>query len=539
MRSLPRGTKLQVEMVYDPLQEQQQRIEDRNCAPSRTRSNTFMSWTFDCMTASFFEQPSARVILPFILPPLQQQFNVNTQNQVQYGIELTSLCLSFDQRATATGITGYDSASDPGLLTDADMSRYTIFLRLVQRIPTFYGGTQDNRLPIYQIEIPGTEVFGNPLFFRNPLLIQDLTLQLQNNRSYYWELSIPGLYTATPLTEEQLALPSFTLQAGLQLPLLEETQSVQNLPVGTWAPLTLPVNVPAVDSIIGGSADLQAPMLVFDTFLMERLQAGRGAGSGGQQMQGQEQELSALQSYLRDRGYTCIVVPMWQGYQDCRCSSVTADALPGTIAPWTDSTMDRRVVRVPDGFVLHHALAIQNLNSPDSTNTRGFTGRGTTPTSLSFSNAIGIAMHNGLRTEDFKYQQVAYCNWTEATVSNILVDDIQFPAALASTACRILSIPLVGPAPGDGASYYATGIPFFMGSSNDVTQTRTQVGQMPPQFGGGAVAAPGTDGAENMLEVRWVMDDVIAGLDNPLDPDGVLIGVGGHQVLLIGSVPVQ
>lgn len=540
MRSLPRGTKLQVEMVYDPLQEQQQRVEDRECAPALTYTNTSMHWTFDCMTASFFEDPAARVILPFILPPLQQQFDPNTQNQVQYGIELISLCLSFDQRATATAITGYDSTgSSPGLLTDADMSRYTIMLRLMQKIPSFYGGSQDNRLPIYQVEIPGLEVFGNPLFFRNPLLIRDLTLQLQNNRSYYWELSIPGLYTATPLTHEQLAMPSFTLQASIRVPLLEETDDVQNLPVDTWPPLTLPLTIPAGNAIIDGTSDLQTPMQTFDQFLMERLQAGRGAGSGGQQMQGQEQALSALQSYLRDRGYVCIVVPMWQGYQDCRFSSVTTDALPGTSAPWTDPTMDRRIIRVPDGFILHHALAIQNLNSPDSTNTRGFTGRGTVPTSLSFSNAVGIAMHNGLRTEDFQYQQVAYCNWTEATVANILVDAIQFPGVLSPLACRILNIPLVGPAPGSGSSYTATGLPFFMGAGNDVTQSRTQVGQMPPQFGGGALQAPTTDGAENLLELRWSMSDAIAGLDNPLDPDGVLIGTGGHYILMIGTVPVQ
>ena len=169
MRALPRGTKLQVEMVYDPLQEQQQLVEDRECSPANQHSNTFMHWTFDCMTASFFEDPQATVSLPFILPPLQPQFDPDLQNQVQYGMELTSLCLSFDQRATAIGITGYDSASNPGLLTNTDLSRYTIQLRLMQKVPQFYGGTAEAGITIYQLEIPGLEVFGNPLFFRNPL----------------------------------------------------------------------------------------------------------------------------------------------------------------------------------------------------------------------------------------------------------------------------------------------------------------------------------------------------------------------------------
>lgn len=539
MRQLPRGTKLQVEMVYDPLQEHQQRVFDQECGVQQDHSSTTLHWTFDTLTASFFEEPGARILLPFILPPLQQDFDPTKQSQIQYGQQLTSLCLSFDQRAEAAGITGYFSSSQPGLLTACDLSRYTIQLRLIQKIPRFYGGNTASTTPIYQLEIPGQEVFGNPFFFRNPLLIPDLNIQLQNNRTYYWEITVPGLYTATPLVNEQLAMPSFTLQATIRTPLLAEADDIQNLPTLVPNPVTLPLTIPSANAIIDGTTDVQTSMGTFDTFLQEKLQGGRGLGSGAQQAQGQEQALPELRSYLKDRGYTCIVVPMWQGYEDVRCGTVTSSALPGLTAPWTMPTLDRRVVRVPDGFVLHHAMAVQNLNSPPSPNTAGYTQYGDLPSSNNMVHQVGIAMHNGLRTEAFAYQQLAYCQWTRVTAPNFLVDELSIIGNLTNPSMRVLNIPLVYPAPGVNTSYTATGTPIFMGAGNDVTQARTDIGQMPPQFGGGALQPSTTEGAENLLELRWAMADVVDGLDNPLDPEGVLIGVGGHYVVLIGTVPVQ
>jgi hypothetical protein len=529
-------------MVYDQLAQAQSDCASASLAPALATSQTTLHWTFDCLTASYFEAGRAGVWVPFMLPPLQQDFSgpAGTANLEQYGQQLTSLVLSWDQRAEAVGITGYDGASGPGLLTACDMTRYSVFLRLLSRTPTFYGGDVTNQTVVYQTEIPGAEVFGNPLFFRNPLLINDLAIPLQNNRTYFWELSIPGLYTATPLSIEQLAMPSFTLQATVKTPLLATpSEYTQNAPTATWPAQTLPLTTPAGNAVINGTTDLQASFNTFDQFLSNKVQSGRGLASGGTQAVGTEQDTSAYAAMMADQGYTVIIVPMWQGYRDVRCSEVPTMVLPGLSAPWTMATLDKRVVRVPDGFVLHHALAVQNLASPPSPNTTGYAVWGTPPSSAAFSHAVGIAVNNGLRADDFAYQQVAYANWTPATAANIEVDEYWDGQAVTPRLWRMVNIPLVWPAPGVNTSFTATGKAFFMGTSNSATQARQQVGAMPPQFGGGALQSSSTNGAENLLECRWLIEDSINGLDNLADPDGVLIGTGGHQIILIGTVPVS
>ena len=61
---------------------------------------------------------------------------------------------------------------------------------------------------------------------------------------------------------------------------------------------------------------------------------------------------------------------------------------------------------------------------------------------------------------------------------------------------------------------------------------------MPVNFGGATNSTPGTKGGENLLLVRWSMEDA-AGLGNTgAKKDEVLCGPGGHQVILIGRQSV-
>lgn len=552
-RSYARGVKLTIDHLYTPLATVETALDN-----ATVQDTALVPWKLSFSTpflsSDMFEETStypddeAQVMFPFVMPPLQGDFDRSTLQLPRNFPVLREISIGWDQAAEPVGITDmYCSASGTadGKLTATNMDRYTTTVRLLVREPTLFGGSPYEYQQVLSLEIPG-ETYGNPYFRLNPDLIDELQIPINPYKAYYWSIKVPGLFSDNTTTE-RLAMPSFTLTMRGTLPKLARDTNenpavvaVQNIPTNTYGlPQTgsLGMTTPAADALIDGSTDIQDTYKLFDAMMSNKLRSGVGAASGGNKSPGLEGNPFPWEQLAQDSGYSIIVVPLWGGYGAVRASNVPTAFLPYVgpgPAPYTLPTCDTRVIKVPDGFVLHHAVAAWNLTSYACPTTKGHIGGGSIPTSAQFVNSVGIALGNGIRGDDYSYQQVAYVAWTGANYANYQID--RFAINETNTNFMLMHIPLVAPVgTNDLNSYYLTGKPFYMGGANSITADRQDCGVLPEAFGGGAYQTPDTKGVENFVEIRWRMRDPVAGLDDPAAPTAVRIGANGHYVLLIGK----
>ena len=154
-------------------------------------------------------QPS--LMLPFTLPPFQQNFNRASLQDPQYQTTLTEFSLSIDQRAEPFALLGYGTsyADGPGTLSISDISRYNMTVRLLERQPSLFTGETSDYEELGKWEIDGVLAFGvqqnavtggqagNGVARANPIVIADQNIPLLPWNTYQWEISCPGLWQAS------------------------------------------------------------------------------------------------------------------------------------------------------------------------------------------------------------------------------------------------------------------------------------------------------------------------------------------------------
>lgn len=472
------------------------------------------------------DQQKSCILIPFILPPPQEAFDSVTWQQPENFPTLKELCLSFDQRAEPYAVTDqYCAGSFEGYLTNTDMDRYTITLEILEKLPTILGGSDTDFRTVYKIVIPGEETYGNQFVRQNPYLINEMNLPINPYRTYIIRFQAHDIYSAN-VTTERLAFPSLNITLLGSYPAMNRDAFTSNAPDKTdLIPQTAPVTIPALtpNQLIDGTSDLQTMFGVFDQLLANRLQSGISG----------ESELAVVEQVDKDAAYSIIAVPMWNATGQVRCRNASGAGLPylAGVPPETDPTCDRRVIPVPQGFIIHHILVVQNLVSYPSPNTTTFANFGGDVGGNNLYHKVGVAL---LAINDhYANQQVGYLEWTRPTIAHQV--DL-FKMNLTEQSFRIHNMPLVAPVgTGNVQSFTLTGPPVYCGSSNSTTDARNVIGQMPEVFGGGANQIPATNGVENLLEVRWVIHDAVDGLSNALTLDNVLVGTGGHWVYIIGK----
>jgi hypothetical protein len=269
--------------------------------------------------------------------------------------------------------------------------------------------------------------------------------------------------------------------------------------------------------------------------LLDGLKSGYGRDPGI------EGDVFPWEQLAKDAGYQVINVQLWDWW-DVRRRSIlpTATRPQGVGFPYVDAEpngpiVDQRIIRVPEGFVLHYVFACQNsFPYPDN---RVFSQGSTWGTPFAGTTKVGVALYSGVRSDNQAYTQAAYVEWT-AGGSTYLVDTLKLDGQ--HTNWRVYACPIVWndnvPA---GAGYnngvMKNGKPLWMGAGNSTTAQRTQVAPMPANFGGASWQNPPTGGGENALVIRWSMEDA-GGIGAASDE--VLAGPGGHQVILIGKQSV-
>lgn len=357
-----------------------------------------------------------------------------------------------------------------------------------------------------------------------------------------------------------LELVSFHLCATLEAPLTVRdkmgdfgnypvefgSKPIQNLPTvhgGASVGTIIPYPSVAANALITGN-DVQDGMHGFDRALRQRAGSGYGAGYGPLATPIEASNTYPEEMLLNDAHYSMIMIPMWGGQyrESVRRLTVVDAGLPYVdleLGPANKITEDVFVFPVPEGFVLHHAFAVWNgYSSPTTVYDDDTALDATWPTSILYTQKIGIILNSGWRSDDYKHQQVAYLQWNGDvpdgnldSYQNWLLDEYS-PDGLPRY--RLMQIPLVNNnLVWDAHSWFKSGPPFYMGRANTITEDREPCGTMPTGYPGCvAFAPPLTSGRENVLEVRWTKD--LSGYESLEDTD-TIIGQGGEWVILCGK----
>lgn len=580
IKNFARGVKLTVNHVYTPASGMKNTLQSAAIEGQPTMAPFKMNWCFSPQSMAysydgdaFPEAERARMCLPMIFPPPQTTFDAATQ-AYDFAPVIKEMSISFDQRANPYGISDEwivwptripagPVVPLPGMLVDipyntvtnkSGLSRYDTTIKLIQKVPTCFdvGGNSVPFIEILTLELPGEALFGTTDF--NPFVIDGLNQYLNPYAVYYWTVQTLGLYE---FGSANLAMPNFNLVCSFEAPLtprdsvagLNPSPSVvdpyvQNIPtkhqgLPQHGTMTFPAT-PAAGAVITGD-DVQSVITDLEAPILDKLRAGYGRDPGS------ESDTFPWEQLANDAGYQVINVPMFANwwnvvghYIDFDPANLPAGAgFPYVTAPGVNHgpICDQRIISIPTGFVVHHVVVCQNTY-PYGTNTPGLlvSPGSQVPTGNTFLQKVGVGLYNGNRSDELTFAQVAYLEWTPANQATWLIDKLQInPNSISyNTNYILMNAPISWAVQRLGKSYTDTGAPYFIGAGNSTTQDRTLTANLPFAFGGNNWTTPGTFGMENLLVVRWSMEDsAVAGLG--ANSGKVLTGWGGHQVIIIGK----
>lgn len=533
------------------------------------------AYMFDGLVGN--EANYSKLLIPFMIPPPQDYASsLGVVGDETPQATLRRLSISFDQAMSGVAMTDMWDANVYGAGVDYELQSggYDFTIELRRKTPgviasTGLGGTASDNVPstlVWSQEVSGTLFAGgsNARSVFNPLVIEDLQIPIQPYSTYVWYIRFTGLVNAVDSngTTRMLGVSSFHLRGEFEYPLLVRDNTagplggLQNAPTvhgGARQPASIALDTATAGSLITANTGLvvngrvQRNLDLIDQRFGDRLKGGyRRDGA-----------LPLQEELIEDQTLSVIAVPMFGQFGDIRASDINLIGLPWgpagdfEAAPWPGVFADRRVIRIQHPFVLHTVLAVANYYSPPTTNGAKPGRMGITlttpPASPTVTNRIGVGIASGIDgADDRRYQQVAYLEYTPATKLAYLLDRIKEGGTpqyygLGSAAAydhELFSVPLVYPAPfATGPFGTNSGTPVYLGRAGLAAEGRTAIAPMPADFGGGAAAAPATNGREQFIEVRWTIEDA-AGLspDNPaVAPETAYIGNGGCWVYLIGK----
>ena len=532
---IPRGVRLVPDHAFDVMDDAATALRGQVDAVQIVERMAPFRVTFEVpvLGGSFFADVGERglrnhYMIPFVLPPWQQRFSGTATRAA------TDLVPVLDEVSI-----GWDSRDEPAVIRDvADAAEgdldYTnladtsdIRLSIRSKKPEILGGT--DRIPrdeILALEYPAA-LFQAAHNRSSPIAVSGLERALDPYRTHVLFIEASGL---AKLGGPDLCLPSFHVSLRFRAVLSARStvaaQGVQNAPtkhsLATAAPVitiqrplagTTPI---AADGALGVQTNLE----ILDDILLERLKGGVGRWS----------DVPAAQHIRQDAAYDVIAVPMFAFGRGI--TQANANELPyvGGV-PYAGAACDRQIVPLPRPIILHHVIAVSSHAL--------FTGGAfSLPQGGDHFNDVGVALGAGMRGDTYAYQQLARARWAANNAILHRIDRIteRDTSAIAAggpggpLTHALFAVPLVdGGALGTGyPTGVGTGRPIFCGSGMSGTQARTQIGSAPA----GVLQDPLTDGMEQWIEVRWTVQDAVAGLGGH-PATTVHIGYGGHWVLLV------
>ena len=534
---LARGIKLLREHVYTPLSSMAAnlgasityaQLKD----PSAPLRITFVIPLLDGDNYVAADTYPGHQCIPFVMPPPNPTFREDGKT---FGgtpeLVLDEVQLSFDTRRESAVIQGKSFAADGFMAFDQNDAydlRVSIREKRMRVFDTAAPFVPENE--IVALELP-KELFLNDYAKQNPYIRTGIEKAIDPYRSYTLYVDAPGLDRNGGADHYALVSLTVSLRFRCRLQYADAwhvtTNPLQNIPtvhLGAKTPATVTISPPGVGSSIEAdtASGVQSNIEVVDAVFLDKLKGGYGEHSD-----------AAVASHIwDDAAYDVMAIPMW-----CFGEAITKsnlDRCPYFGGNYQLPTCDRRVIPIRYPFTLHHVVV--------ATSYAYRAGPGRAPTSANFKTQVGVSIGSMIRSDHVGYQQVAYLEWTPADKVNYTLDRIKaVEGNIMSTGVwdyELLHIPMVHPAAVYETTwpltspYNRTGYPIHMARGTNVTDERTDIASAV----GGAAQTPVTLGLEQFIEVRWLFQDTVAGLDDVgYHADTVFAGMNGSWVYLIGK----
>jgi hypothetical protein len=526
-KRMTRGIKLLAEHIFDPITSALQTLTGTGVpvAQYEKELGTFrVSFNFPIANKVLWGTAAHRgkksiLTVPFILPPLQDQFEAN--ETVIDGYELMEVSVSQDTRgegaAIQTVVTGNEGYLDMGKAFAFDLS-----IQSKQKNPTGYDAFNNQ---VFSMSIPEVALI-NPYSRLNPHVQSGISIPFNHRDSYLLQvIPAPTKPTAYPTGVVNLFV---TMKFKSKLRTRDLLGAAQNQTPKANRNFTAqaPV-VPAGDSTIEADTPdgVNTGFKLIDSFIDRRLRGGY-----------KKSALSyAKEGLAADAAYDVIAVPMFGSWPHVSGGTrlggfEVGNDLPYETLPWVAlssskyETIDRALIPINYPLAIHHVIIASNYTGGSGE----VTARPTNAVAPSYKNEVGVGILSGHRADNIKVQQVAYVDWLPSTRDSKTIDrgDYNNLSPGGSTpqttgySWDLINCPISGNTSGKG--YTAQGTPMFVAAGINDTASRTNVG----------AATPLTVGAEQVLDIRWKISN---GTANPASwsSRSSILGYGGHWVYLI------
>ena len=526
-KRMTRGIKLLVEHIFDPIASALQTLTGTGVPVTQYEKQlgTFrVSFNFPVANKVLWGAAGNRgkksiLTVPFILPPLQDQFDESDDIIDDY--ELMEVSVGQDTRgegaAIQTAVTGNEGYLDMGKAFAFDVS---IQSKLVNE-----DGYDSYNNQVFTMSIPEIALI-NPYSRLNPHVQSGISIPFNHKDSYLLQITPTAVNPAAYPTGVVNLFITMKFKTKLRTRDLLGTAQNQTPKANRNFTAQTPV-IPAGDSAIeADTADgVNTGFKLIDAFIDRRLRGGY-----------KKSALSyAKEGLAADAAYDVIAVPMFGSWPHvsggARYGSIEeGNDLPYETLPWVDlgsskfETIDRALIPINYPLTIHHVIVAANYTGGSGE----VVARPTNVNAPSYKNEVGVGILSGHRADNIKLEQVAYVDWVPSTRNAKTIDrgdynNLTPTAATPQTtgySWDLISCPIAGNTTGKG--YTTQGTPMFVAAGISDTASRTDVG----------AAAPTTVGAEQVLDIRWKISN---GAANPaLWPfRSSIIGYGGHWVYLI------
>lgn len=519
-KRMTRGIKLLAEHIFDPISSALSTLSSTGVPVAqyeKTQGTFRVNLAFPVANKFFVGatyNKTSILSVPFILPPLQDEFGANPNAITSY--ELVEVSVSQDTRGENASLKGADvGPPNVGTLNVEDPVGFDLSIKS-RKADASTPGRFNNE--VFSMQIADIALL-NPYSRFNPHVQSGISVPFDHNNSYLLTIA-PNKDTANLVN----IFVSLKFKSKLRQRDLLGTSQNQTLLAGRgFFPET--ATVPAGDSTIEADTNdgVNTGFKVIDAFIDRKLRGGFNRAS-----------MPSFKEGLKDdAGYEVISVPMFGSWPHVAggpryASPVLGNDLPYETLPWVDSaagrytTMDRAIVPINYPLTIHHVIVAVNYTAGSGQSSF----RPTNANAPNLKHEVGVGLMSGHRSDNIAHQQVAFVEWLPSTINNYLIDRANFDNGIVNTYSRsgycwdLLNCPITGGT--NGVGYTAQGQPMFAGQGTSYNSFRTNVG----------AAAPLTAGGEQVLDIRWKISN---GGVNPATwglPQSI-IGYGGCWVYLI------
>jgi hypothetical protein len=488
---LTRGIKLLVDHIFDPITSVMQTLTATGIPLNQYekeegtfRVNLTIPVANQFFSGAVFNKTSALTV-PFILPPLQEDFGANP-NFIS-GYDLIEVSIGQDTRAEAASLKAATlGPTEVGNLQMGAVSDLELSIKS-HKINSVSFDSFNNE--VFSIKIPSIALL-NPYSRLNPHVQSGIAIPFNHQDSYLVQVTgdtnLVSLFVSLKF-KSKLRTRDIGVAAQNQTPL-----SARNFVAQT--PTT-----PAANTTIEADTNdgVSTNFKLIDSLIGNKFRGGYNRWGMSRYKE----------NIIADAGYEVITVPMFGSWPHVSGGTrmvgfEVGNDLPYETMPWVNAsaskyeTADRALVPINYPITIHHVIVAMNYTGGSGE----LTTRPTHAVAPGLKHEVGVGLMSGHRSDNIKHQQVAFLDWLPSTVAGSLIDRGDFKHVNSSGAASgyswdILNCPLTGGTNGTG--FTPQGKPIFAASGNTATNARSNIG----------TGAPLTANGEQVLDIRWKISD--------------------------------